>query len=264
MSDFFSFKVGSRRSKPIISRQKLVNRDKKIVIIVAAITAGVLTFSLAMGQRLLEINQSNSRALNGSTSGGAKTAGLKDILKQVEENERAGTGLRQSYEDFNDKRDNMDWSRRDLACLTNCQNEDVEPVLTVLDAMPSRYDGLVFRHQLQTFFNRQNFQPQNITVPTDSSASASSGGKWVEVPVKVSLQVSAPDVLRFIDTLNNSIRPIVIDQMAISKSPDSNDWNMEVAFTTYYQPETELTFTKVVVPEEKEPAADEAQEGEDS
>lgn len=265
MNSFFSLKVGGRRGKPIVSRSKLVNRDKKIVVVVAAITAGVLTFSLSMGQRLLEINRSNSQALSGPTEtvSGQKVDGLEAISKQVEENAQAGTDLRQSYEAFNSDRDNMDWSRRDLACLSPCQDEDVEPVLTVLDALPSRYDGLVFRHQLQSFFNRQNFQPQNISLPASDSGEAGSEG-WVEIPVEINLQVNATDVLRFVETLNNSIRPMVIKQLSVTKGSDSNKWNMKVTFNTYYQPETELTFAEVVIPNEKAPSPESQDESEGS
>ena len=266
MNSFFSLKVGSRRGKPIISRQKLVNRDKKIVVIVAAITAGVLTFSLSMGQRLLEINRSNSQTISGPTKtvSGKDVDGLEAISAQVEENGRAGTDLRQSYEAFNSKRDNMNWSRRDLACLTPCQNEDVKPVLTVLDALPSRYDGLVFRHQLQSFFNRENFQPQNIGLPAISSGEASGDKLWIETPVEVSLQISASDVLRFIETLGNSIRPMVVKRLTVAKSSDSSDWNMKITFTTYYQPETELTFAEVIIPDEKSAGSDNQDGEEDS
>ncbi len=100
MNSFFSLKISSRRNKPIVSRQKLVNRDKKVVVIVAAITAGVLTFSLSMGQRLLEINRDNSIAIAGpaTTISGQTVDGLVAISKQVDENKDAERQLRQSYE----------------------------------------------------------------------------------------------------------------------------------------------------------------------
>ena len=267
MNSFFSLKIGGgRKNKPIISRQKLVNRDKKIVIIVAAITAGVLTFSLSMGRKLLEINQGNSIAISGPamTISGQNVDGLVAISKQVEENKDAERELRQSYEIFNNERDNMDWSRRDLACITPCQNAEVNPVLTVLDALPSRYDSLVLRHQLQDFFDRNQFQPQNVELPHSDGAEVANDGSWVEIPIEVSLEVDATDIQRFVNTLDYSIRPMIVDHVTINKSSGSNKWSLRVAFTTYYQPETELTFAEVVIPDQEISESEDSTEDEDS
>lgn len=237
MNSFFSLKVGSRKGKAIVSRQKLVNRDKKIVVVIAALAAGVLTFSLSIGQRLLDINTSNSEAISG----------LNIVSDQVDTNIEAEKDLRQSYEEFNNQRNNRDWSRRSLACLTSCQNKDVEPVLTVLDALPSRYDSLAMRHQLQSFFDRHQFRPQNIEVPHADSVKGGDGS-YIEVPVEISLEAGDLDeVLRFINLLDNSIRPMVIDQMSVSRSSGSDKWSLRVSFTTYYQPEIELEFAKVLI-----------------
>ncbi len=90
----------------------------------------------------------------------------------------------------------MDWSRRDLTCLNLCQNEDVNPVLTVLDALPSRYDSLVLRHQLQDFLDRNQFHPQNIELAHSDGAESSSDGSWIEVPIEVGLEVDANNIPR--------------------------------------------------------------------
>ena len=267
MNSFFSLKIGGgRQNKPIVSRQKLVNRDKKIVVIVAAITAGVLTFSLSMGRRLLEINQSNSIAISGpaTTISGQTVDGLVAISKQVKENKDAERELRQSYEIFNNERDNMNWSRRDLACISPCQNEEVNPVLTVLDALPSRYDSLVLRHQLQDFFDRNQFQPESIGLPHSDETEGPSDGSWIEIPIEVSLKVEVNDIQRFVNTLDYSIRPMIVDHVTINRGDGSSKWSLQVVFTTYYQPETELTFAEVVIPEQQISQPEDPTEDEDS
>ena len=266
MNSFFSLKIGSRRNRPIVSRQKLVNRDKKVIVVVAAITAGVLTFSLSMGQRLLDINRDNSRAIAGpaTTISNQTVNGLVAISKQVDDNKDAERQLRQSYEAFKNERDDMDWSRRDLVCLNPCRNEDVNPVLTVLDALPSRYDGLVLRHQLQDFFHRNQFQPQNIELAHSDEDETSGDNNWIEVPIEVSLEVDVIDIQDFVETLDRSIRPMVINQITVTKDGESNKWGLLVSFTTYYQPETELTFAEVVIPDEPSPQSQDPAEDEGS
>ena len=266
MNSFFSLKVGGRRNKPIVSRQKLVNRDKKVVVIVAAITAGVLTFSLSMGQRLLEINRGNSAAIAGpaTTISGQEIGGLVAISKQVDDNKDAERKLRQSYEAFNNERDNMDWSRRDLACLNPCRNEDVDPTVTVFDALPSLYDSPALRHQLQDFFDRNQFQPQDIELAHSDGTEVSSDGNWIEVPVEISLEVDVLDIQKLVETLDHSIRPMVVNQVTVNKGSGSNKWALRVSFTTYYQPETELTFAEVVIPDEQSPPPQDPAEDEGS
>ena len=256
MSGFFSLKVGGRRGKPIISRQKLVQRDKRIVVIVVAITAGVLTFSLLMGQRIITISRSNSLIINGptTTSSGQPIDGLIEISDRVKQNEEAERLLRESFDNFNSQRIDKGWSQIKLACLPeeNCQDEDVSPVRTVLDALPSRYDDLLLRHQLQDFFNRNEFKPSNIEVP-GQAADKMGDDTWQEISMEINIEVEPSEAIRFIETLDRSIRPIVINQVRLNQGSESDKWAMAVAFTTYYQPEEKLEFAKVITPNQTEP-----------
>ena len=257
---FASIKVkisASKKAKPIISRQKLVNRDKKVVVIVAALTAGVLTFSLLMGQRLVEIHHKNSLAISGSTttSSGQSVVGLSEIDQRVDKNEEAEKRLRQGFESFNSQRDDKDWGRVDLACLDTCSPDDVVPVRTVLDALPNRYDHLVFRHQLQDFLTRQGFPPSNIELPQEASEEiGTDGGNWVEIPIEISMSVTASEVYELVEILDRSIRPMVIRNISVNKGSNQGQWSLQIAFTTYYQPATKLKFAKVVIPNQAQPA----------
>ncbi len=252
MNSFFSLKVGSRRTKPIISRQKLVNRDKKIVVIVAAMTAGVLTFSFSIGQRIAAINRDNNKVLNGpvQTASGQEVGGLNEISERVDARKDAGTQLRESFDAFSGNRNNEGWSQIKLACLPeqNCQPEDVDPVRTILDALPSQYDQGAMTWQLQEFFNRLGYQPNEIGPPLDGSP----GDSWMEVPIEISLEVGANEALELIRTLDKSIRPMVIRQVRLGQGTSSaeGEWSMTIAFTTYYQPEVELQLSKVIIPKE--------------
>lgn len=264
MNSFFSLKVGGRRAKPIVSRQKLVQRDKRIVVIVAAITAGVLTFSFLMGQRIVAINRKNNEVLNGptTTAGNQPIRGLSEISERIKKNEEAQRILREGFDEFNNQRENRGWSQVHLACLPGegCLNEDVVPVRTVLDALPSRYDHLVLRHQLQDFFNRHGFKPSNIEVPVQADEGAGDGS-YQEIPLEISLEVDPAEAVRFIETLDRSIRPIVIRQVRLSQGSGSGKWSMTVAFTTYFQPEIELKFAEVIIPNQpSQPATTEAEE----
>ena len=214
----------------------------------------------------MEINRDNSIAISGpATTITNKTVdGLVAISKQVDENKDAERQLRQSYEAFNNERDNMDWSRRNLVCLNPCRNEDVNPVLTVLDALPSRYDSLVLRHQLQDFLNRNQFQPQNIELAYNDEDEADGDNDWIEVPIEISLEVDVIDIQDLVETLDRSIRPMVINQITVTKASGSNKWGLLVGFTTYYQPESELTFAEVVIPDEPSPQSQDPTEDEGS
>ncbi len=57
---------------------------------------------------------------------------------------------------------------------------------------------------------------------------------------------------------------MVVNRITVNKSSGSNEWALKVAFTTYYQPETELTFAEVVIPDEPSPQSQDPAEDEGS
>ena len=194
-----------------------------------------------MGQRLLEINHGNSQAIDG----------LSTLWEQVEANIDAERQLIQNYEKFNSERNNRNWSLRKLACLESCSNASVIPSITVLDAMPSNYDELTLRNHFQKFLIRNGFYPETIQLPPNQEFTTAENSNVVEIPIETNLEIAANEIDDFIRLIDNSIRPIMIQRLSISKNESSNKWSMDVSMVTYFQPKLQLEFAKVVLPSQE-------------
>jgi len=119
---------------------------------------------------------------------------------------------------------------------------DVKPE-KILDALPANYDLSAWNSSLQFLVGLNSLTIENITgtdlsLETDDTSNTPSPQEFT---FGIEANGEYSKVRSFVSDLNRSIRPIALDQLTLSGSPDNI--TVEVNGRTFYQPAQSLDFS---------------------
>jgi hypothetical protein len=132
---------------------------------------------------------------------------------------------------------------------TGTGEKDGDNAKIVLDALPSKYDFPAVATSLEKLMSVNGLSINSISGSDDEVAQSDSTATTpqpVEMPFQVSFSGNTDQTAAFFATLQNSIRPILVQNVTISGS--DAQVTTSVSALTYYQPEKNLSIKSEVVP----------------
>lgn len=114
----------------------------------------------------------------------------------------------------------------------------------VLDALPSKYDFPAVATSFAALAEKTGVKLDSFSGDDVSKTAAASMAdpKPVEIPFKISVSGNYQNVVKFIDSLEKSIRPIIVQSFNLSG--DAKELELEASLSTYYQPAVDLNVKK--------------------
>lgn len=226
----------------IISRRLKIDKANTTVAAFIAIAAFVVVFSLVASKSLISQYQYQSKIINTQQT----------TVNQLNTDQSATTPLINAYEKFVGKTTNIIGGSSTGNTGNNGNNAKI-----VLDALPSSYDFPALVTSIQNILNQDNVMVIGIT-GTDTSGTATSttaaapapaslappptSPKGVsQIPFTISVSGSYMAMQNVINSLQNSIRPISVQNITFTGT-DSN-LTMDISAITYYQNATGLKIT---------------------
>lgn len=211
-----------------------ISKSQTTIVLVTAIAAFLLVFSIVAGKALVDQIMYNNRVI------GAKKTAVNQLRKNTQEAEQLVT----SYKAF------VSTSKNVLGGNPQGTGQrDGDNAKIVLNALPSVYDFPALTTSLEKLLLSQNMQIASITGSDDevaqSAQQSSPNPAVVEIPFELSATGSYAAVQSTVDVFGKSIRPFKLQTMQLSGGQAS----MTITMTglTYYQPEKNFNMTKKVV-----------------
>jgi hypothetical protein len=165
---------------------------------------------------------------------------------QLDTNLKAFTDLQSSYQKFDSNSVNI------LEGSSNGGGDnDGRNSKLILDALPSSYDFPALTSSLEKILTDKLHLKVTELKGTDDQVNqqtnlSSPSPKAVEMPFSFTVENASYDsASQLVNTLQHSIRPIVIDEINLSGA--SSDMTVSVKAHTYYQPAKSVSITKKVV-----------------
>lgn len=211
---------------------QLSKTNARMVGIVGA-ASFIVIFCLVASSSLLSQNKYQSRV-----------AGSKEAAKkQLDANVAAYNMLQNSYNKFNNSDPNVIGGSQ----KGNGDN-DGNNAKIVLNSLPSVYDFPALTSSVEKILKDRSIGFTSITGADDPNAQNVSGSgspTTVKVPFGFTATTNYGSAQSLFDSLEKSIRPMVIDKVDVSGSTG----NMAITITahTYYQPAKEFKIEKKVV-----------------
>lgn len=209
-----------------------VDQAVKSMVIFLAITAFLIVFCLAACRALLSQRAYQSRVIDEKTK----------ALAQLKANNASATQLVGSYKAFVASPVNII-----EGLVEGTGDRDGDNAKIVLDALPSKYDFPALATSLDKLSDGRGFTIESINGVDDelNQALITDPSTAIEIPFELSASGNFASIQDFILTLERSIRPITIRNIAIGGN--DNQLTINVAAKTYYQPEKKITVTKKVI-----------------
>lgn len=219
----------------VSTKRIAIDKANTQVVIAAGIAAFISVFSLVAAHALF----TQSRYLSNVVREKEKAS------KQLKDNLVAADSLTQDYRRFIAKNPNAIGGDP-----KGTKDNDGDNATLVLDALPSSYDFPALTSSIEKILTEQGLKVGTISGTDDELAQVGNIASPNPQPVEVIFTFSVNDasygsVQSLINKLQTSIRPIVIDSMAISGG--ASNMQLTVNAHTYYQPGKEVTITKEVV-----------------
>lgn len=126
-----------------------------------------------------------------------------------------------------------------LAGQGNKQNSAV-----ILDALPSKYDFPAIATSFDALAKRTGVRLASFSGDDlgDLAEQSSPEPTPVEIPVTLSIEGDYDNIIRFLSTLEASIRPLVVSSLEITGN--ATGLTADVGLSTYYQPAVDLNVKK--------------------
>jgi len=190
-----------------------IEKTKRNVFLIVVVASMVLSVSLVLGKFIFDWSQFNARVWSAQSESidtlNSNIANAEQVINEY----RAFEGT-----------------------------SDIKPE-QILDALPANYDLSAWNSSLQFIVGLNSLKLESITgddlsLQTDDSSNEPS-------PQEFEFQLEANGeygkVQSLVSDLNRSIRPVALDQLTLSGSPDNI--TIEAAGHTYYQPSQSLDFS---------------------
>jgi hypothetical protein len=222
--------------QPLISSKRLaIDRANTQVVAIAAVAAFISVFSLVAAHSVFVQNQYQSRVIT------AKNLANNQLLVNL----KSVAQLEAAYTAFTTTSTNV------IGGQTNGTGQnDGNNAKIILDALPSSYDFPALTSSIEKLLTGQNVTITSITGVDDqlNQQTNVSSAKPTPVPIPFAFSVSNAtyqSIQQLVTTLQDSIRPISIDQLTLSGG--ANNMTLTVNAHTYYQPAKNLQITKAAV-----------------
>lgn len=215
---------------PNISTKHLqIDKANKSVVIVIAIAAFLIVFSIFASKALLSQRSYQGKVIK------EKTTAVKQLKTNLDESKK----LVSSYKDFVSTSENVLGGNP-----KGTGDKDGDNAKIVLDALPSKYDFPALTSSLEKVLKSQNFKIESIVGIDDElnqKNTTSPNPVPLEIPFQITVSGSYVSMKTLVETLQKSIRPFQIQKMELS----GNDASVRLTITakTYYQPEKNLNIT---------------------
>lgn len=211
-----------------------ISKANATVVIVVAVAAFIVTFTLVAGKALLDKRAYQARIITEKTK----------AAKQLQENLKATDTLVTSYKEFVGTPENV------LGGSSSGTGEkDGDNAKIVLDALPSKYDFPALTTSLEKILSDRNYKILSINGSDDEIAQGSNQGSSSPVPVEIPFQLvvgTSYDAMHgLLQTLERSIRPFQIQSLSLTGT--NGNLQVNINAKTYYQPEKNLTISTKVV-----------------
>lgn len=220
-------------SKLEISTKRLaISKANAQTVTVVGIAAFVTVFCLVASHAILSQTQYQSRVTK------ADTTAHQQLLKNI----KAYKNLSAAYQAFNSESTNVIGGSS-----TGTGSNDGGNAKIILDALPSSYDFPALTSTIEKILTDENFTISGISGTdaqlTEQTNNSSATPQPVPIPFSFSVTgTNYTSIQQLMTTLQESIRPIQIDQLTISGTDNSLD--VSVNAHTYYQPGKTLDITK--------------------
>jgi len=189
-----------------------IEQTKRNVFLIVIIASIVLSMSSVLGKFVFDWSQFNFRVLSAQS----------DTIETLETNIDNAESVVNEYRAFDG-------------------TSNVEPE-QILDALPAKYDLSAWNSSLQFLVGLNSLSLESVS-GADLSLDAierDTDPQPQEFEFGVEVAGDYGDIRSFIADLNRSIRPIALDQLTISGSPDNI--TLEANGRTFYQPSQSLEF----------------------
>jgi|GEM_PF-1911329 len=190
-----------------------IEKTKRNVFAIVVIASVILSSSIVVGKFVYDWSRFNFRVLSAQSE-------TIDILETNIDN---AEGLINEYRAF-------------------AGASDVEPE-QILDSLPAAYDLSAWNSSLQFLVGLNSLGLESVRgddLSLDANES-STNPQPEEFEFGIEVNGSYSDIRSFIDDLNRSIRPITLDELTISGTPDNI--TLEASGRTFYQPAQSLEFS---------------------
>lgn len=216
------------------TKRALIDKTNSTIVIVTAVAAFVVVFSLVASKTLVGEVIYQNRVIS------AKNTAVSRLKNDIQ----ATNSLTTSYEAFVDTPQNVLGGSS-----TGTGSQDGDNAKIVLDALPSKYDFPALVTSLDKVITSQNVQIQSITGTDNEVAQlndeSSPNPTPVAMPFSISVTGNYQSLQNLINAFGHSIRPFQIQTMELSGS--ENSMTMTLTAQTYYQPEKVFSITKEAV-----------------
>ncbi len=207
------------------SKRVQIDKANAMMVVVVAVAAFVVTFSVVASKALLSKRSYQNRVLTKK----------KQAADQLKANVSAVDTLITSYKAFVDTPDNIIGGNP-----SGTGDRDGDNAKIVLDALPSQYDFPALTSSLEKILSG-NYKLSSISGSDDQIAQQnqqSISPVPVEVPFQFAASASAASAKDLLSTLERSIRPIKVHTLTIGGNEKALD--ITVSASTFYQPEKSL------------------------
>lgn len=209
--------MGENINKAVESKREKITRANSAVFIAVTIASVMVVFSVISVRFLWNQMGYNDRVI------GKKV----EARKQIEDNINNLAQLEQQFPELQKRKTNND--------------------KTILHALPPNYDYAALVTSME-YLAQQSGVKLSAGIGTDQSASAV-GPQNVSQPKEITLTLNVQgnydSVVRYIDSLEKSIRPILVNSMDFSGS--NEDLKAAIQAVTYYQPARTLDISKEAI-----------------
>lgn len=213
---------------PTISGKRLmIDKANANMLIVIGITSFIVTFSLIACKALLSQSGYQTRVIKAKNT----------ALKQLKENSKSVSSLVSSYKTFAESPVNIIDGNP-----TGTGPRDGDNPTIILDALPSKYDFPGLISSVEKMLKDGGYKIDSIGGTDDEIAqlnSATNDPQPVEIPLPIGVSTDYAGAQSILTTLENSIRPIYVEQISVVANGHS-ELKLSIATNTYYQPEKTL------------------------
>ena len=221
------------------TKRGAISKANAQMVIIVAISAFVVVFSLFLAKALLSQNNYQGRVTTEKTK-------ARNVLK---ENLAAYDQLAKSYSAFNATSTNVIGGTPN----GNGDKDGINSKIT-LDALPANYDFPALASSIEKIVSTSGLKMSAITGTDDQlnqqNNQSASDPKEVEMPFSFSVSdANYTGIKQVISNLQLSIRPMVIDSIEISGGV--NNMSMTVNAHTYFKPAKDVSITKKVEKKKK-------------
>lgn len=222
------------RTHQLSSKRILIDKTNSTIVVVMAVAAFVVVFSLVASKTLIGQAAYQNRVISAK----------KDALNQLKTDAQTSSNLAASYKAFVDTPQNVLGGNPG-----GNGDKDGDNAKIILDALPSKYDFPALATSLQKIIDAQNLKIQSIT-GTDEEATqgtdqASATPTAIAMPFELSVTGPYPAMQKLINSFQSSIRPFQIQKMELSGS--QNDMTLNLTAQTFYQPGVQFQVTQKAV-----------------